>query len=57
MRTKLIPETLHYRIFKSKFIWNHLYLYIFCIIYLGSFAKVFEHHIELRTGSLVKPSV
>ena len=28
--------------FTSKFIWNHLYLFIICIIYLESSTKVFS---------------
>ena len=42
MQTKLIPETVHYRSFESKLIWNHLYPFIFCIIYLESSTKVFS---------------
>ena len=46
MYTKLVPETVHYINFTSKFI----DLFIICNIYLESSIKYFlqlEHHIEL----------
>ena len=55
MYTKLVPETVHYAIFTSNFIWNDLYLFIICIIYLESSTKYFlqlEHHIELLNHQL-----
>ena len=38
----LVPETVNYISFTSKFIWNHLYLFIICTIYLESSTKVFS---------------
>ena len=42
MDIKLVPETVNYISFASKFILNHLYLSIICIIYLESSTKVFS---------------
>ena len=36
MFTKLAPETVHYTSFTLKAIWNHLYLFIICIIHSES---------------------
>ena len=40
MYTKLVPETANYISCNLKFIWNHLYLFMICIIYFESSAKV-----------------
>ena len=55
----VVPETVHYISFALKFIWNHMYLFIICIIYLESSIKVFSANlnINLTTGSSVKPSI
>ena len=55
----VVPETVHYISFALKFIWNHMYLFIICIIYLESSIKVFSANlnITLTTSSSVKPSI
>ena len=47
MYTKFVPETVHYISFTSKCIWNHLYLFIICIIYLESSTKVFFTNLNI----------
>ena len=46
---KIIPETVHYINFISKFIWNHLYLSFvsFILNHLQKYFLQLEHHIEL----------
>ena len=39
--TKLVPEKVHIN-FTLKYTWDHLYLFIICIIYLKSSTKVFS---------------
>ena len=49
MYTKLVPETVHYVSFTSKFIWNHLHL-SFASFILNHLEKYFlqaENHIKL----------
>ena len=57
MYTKLVPETVHFISFTSKFIWNHLY--INCIIYmeLPTVKSIFIFTLEHHTGSSVKLSI
>ena len=42
MYTKLIPETVYYITFTSKFTWNHLHLFIISAVYLESSTKAFS---------------
>ena len=59
MYIELVSETVYHINFTWKFIWNHLYLFIICIIYLESSTKVFSRIWTSfwTTGSSVKPSI
>ena len=60
MYKKLAPETVpHYINFTIKLIWDDLYLFFICIIFLGSSAKVFSitWTSPWATGSSVKLSI
>ena len=46
MYTNLVPETVNYINYASKFLWNLLYLFIICTIYLESSTKKYFLQLE-----------